>query len=166
MHDPPLPPATALHEAGHAVMGWALGRRFRAVSVRARPGAAGWVWFDAPLAPQGAPREAVETAALILLAGPTAAWPAERRFRARSAVEDLAHAYDLALRVSTSPRTARERYAAWRERAWNLLQDEALWRAVLALATALASRGTLPGSRARRLIEETAGLSPPAAPPR
>jgi hypothetical protein len=146
---PASPAAIAFHEAGHAVMGWHLGATFRSVSIRGGPHCRGWVWFCEDLAARGFDWE---RAALIYLAGPLAAWPHERRFRALSARLDLERAYDLVERACSSATEARERWGLLRERGWNVLGREDLWRAVRALARALLRRGTLTGREARAVI--------------
>jgi hypothetical protein len=145
--------ATAFHEAGHAVMGWHCGARFRSVTIRARRGCEGAVWFCGALqGPRLREPGGRERAALIYLAGPMAAWPHERRFRAASARDDLEHAYDLVRLCAASPEDARARWSALRERAWNVLAEDHLLRAVTALAETLLVQGTLTGKAARALI--------------
>jgi hypothetical protein len=150
---PAHPSAIAFHEAGHAVMGWHLGAMFRSVSIRGGPHCRGWVWFCEDLAARDPTQGSDwEHAALIYLAGPLAAWPHERRFRALSARRDLERAYDLVERACRSATQAREQWGQLRERAWNVLGREDLWQAVSALARALLRWGTLTGREARAVI--------------
>jgi hypothetical protein len=161
----PAPGSTALayHEAGHAVMGWHLGAGFRSVSIRRGPRCSGWVWFCEALP---ADKERIdsrdwERAVLIYLAGPLAAWPYERRFRAPSARQDLERAYALVEKTAGTAQEAREQWARLRELAWNILGREDLWRAVSALAQALLERETLTGREARRVIAAACGRPAP-----
>lgn len=155
--------AIAFHEAGHAVMGWRCGARFRSMTLRAARGASGGVWFCEALHPESltSPSQ-VERAALIYMAGPMAAWPFERRFRAASARRDLEQAYALVQQGAASWNDARARWGLLKERAWNILAEERAWRAVCALAQALIERETLPGRAARSLIERAWQSGPPS----
>lgn len=146
--------AIAFHEAGHAVMGWCCGARFRSVTLRAARGASGGVWFCEALRPGSLKSTSqVEKAALIYMAGPMAAWPFERRFRAATARRDLEQAYDLVQSGAASCNDARALWGLLKERAWNILAEERAWRAVCALAQALIECETLSGREARSLIE-------------
>ena len=146
--------AVAFHEAGHAVMAWYLGRRFRSVSIVPRSGSRGRVWFCEPLSGWG--RECVpapsEEAVMIYLAGPLAAWPLERRFRAMSSIVDLTHAERLVARWAGPGADGAECLARLRERAWNVLGRDDLWRGVTVLARCLVRRKRITGSMARRII--------------
>lgn len=102
--------------------------------------------------------EGLERAALIYLAGPMAAWPLERRFRSMRARTDLEQAYRLVQRLSGSAEELRERWAALKERAWNILAAEPVWDAVTHLAVALEERQTLSGLQARALLASTKAL--------
>jgi hypothetical protein len=154
--------AVAFHEAGHAVMGWHLGVAFRTISIRGTPRCRGWVWFcrDFSPGPHTVDKSALERAVLVYLAGPLAAWPYERRFRAPSAQHDLERAYRLIEQGCGSDEETRDRWARLRERAWNVLGRDDLWRAVSALARVLLARGTLTGREARTIIARAVGNPP------
>ena len=158
--------AIAFHEAGHAVMGWHCGARFRSVTLRAARGASGGVWFCEALRPESLKsRPQVERAALIYMAGPMAAWPFERRFRAASARRDLEQAYALVQSLTQQgAATWHDARALWgllKERTWNILAEDRAWRAVCTLAQALIERETLSGRAARSLIERAWQSGPP-----
>jgi hypothetical protein len=89
---------------------------------------------------------------MVYLAGPMAAWPFERRFRAPSAIADLVQADTLIESSVSSTKEQREYLAYLKERTWNVLDQDAIWRPLSALAELLVSRETLLGTEALRFI--------------
>jgi hypothetical protein len=133
-------------------MGWYCGVRCRSVTIRPGRGCQGWVWFCRSAAESVSPAERLEHTVLIHLAGPLAAWPFERRFRAVSARRDLECAYGLVSGISCSPEEAIARLSRLKEQAWNTLGQEPLWKAVNAVAEALVKHATLTGREVRAII--------------
>ena len=146
--------AVAFHEAGHAVMAWHLGKRFRAVSIVGTAWSSGRVCFCEPfeLLPAGAKSKVVGEEILMLLAGPMAAWPFEGRFRSARGVVDIALAERLARRYARTADPS-DWLTQLKEEAWNRLARTEMWCRVMALADALLERGKLPGRAARMFIE-------------
>lgn len=148
--------ALAYHEAGHAVMGWRLGRRFRAISIVPSMGSGGRVCFDEPLGRDTDPahkKTSVGTAVMIYVAGPLAAWSLERRFRTVHGLVDLTRAEQLIRQNTSSTKVQQTCLTQLKERAWNILAEEDCWRAVVSLADALARYRKLTGKTARAIIE-------------
>lgn len=148
--------ALAYHEAGHAVMGWCLGQRFRAISIVPSTGSQGRVCFDDALKEdtcaihEGTP---MASAVMIYMAGPLAAWSLERRFRAVHSLADLTRAEQLIRRHTASTPIEQTCLTQLKEKTWNMLAKDECWRAVVSLAEALMRYKKLTGKTARAIIE-------------
>lgn len=162
MADPKPPPAaldwrtrTALHEAGHAVVSLALGRKVRSASIVPQDGRLGTLRTSKlrrldPAVSDRRMRMTIEREAMILLAGAVAeqiagAGPHGGRKDRRDA---------LSLVGFLSGSEAEERaYVAWlRERTRTLLRVH--WAAVIALAHVLVRKGTIDGATVRAVARE------------
>ena len=143
---------TALHEAGHAVVSIALGRKVQKASIEPKDGRLGTLRTSKlrrldPAVSDRRMRITIEREAMILLAGAVAeqiagAGPHGGR-------QDRRDALSLVGFLSSSEAEERA-YVVWlRERSRTLLHVH--WSAVLALAGALLQQGTLDGSAVRAI---------------
>lgn len=150
MNAPAYDVATAFHEAGHAAMALALDRPVHKVSVLPNLDYLGQCRFG-----KGVFRPSedwVEREILISLAGMAAEARHTGRYCRDGATRDLRYSRKLALQRATERQLDRyeRRMIAKVE---NLLADDALWRAVEAIAAALMDHGTISGRAARHLYE-------------
>jgi hypothetical protein len=150
-------PATAHHEAGHAVMSYALGLGAQAIIVRADksgeffpPELPERLWAEAPVALAWAVKVAAGPVAQLKFCALTG-----YLFRDGMA-HDLERISLAAINIDRDPRIVLT--LAWRL-ARRALDGAAIWRAVEAVADALAVEPVLTGREFRPLIER-AGVSP------
>jgi len=148
--EPPYDPATAYHEAGHAVMAMSLGRPIRRVDVVARGNRLGTCEFQKGIIRPT--QDWLEEQILILLAG----MAAEARHTGADALGGASHDLRQVRRLATQRAGGRqaERYERrMLAKAENFLADDASWQAVEAIAAELLRLGTISGRAARHLYE-------------
>jgi hypothetical protein len=146
---------TAYHEAGHAVVSFALRRAVRRVSIVPGEEFLGRCTLAQAGDPDGLPerqeRARAEREILVLLAGGLAEAKLAGRHNHAGASQDIDAAFSWATRVSGSMEEA-EAYLAWlRVRARHLLDVPEHWSAVEALAAELLQRREVSGRAARRV---------------
>lgn len=164
--------AAAYHEAGHAVMCRLMRFRLRSISVGNDELAAGQTTHDIArhrtregVGETDAVRRRVEKTILVCLAGPLAQarYDGENPKASNGGAVDVDTAFDLALRLFRSKRTATAFLKFAEEWARQKLDEPSTWAAVEALAGALLREGRLSGSQARAIIRE-ASYGPMANP--
>jgi hypothetical protein len=146
-------PATAYHEAGHAVVALALGRLVHRVSVLPNAELLGKCEFR-----KGKYRPSedwLETEILIALAGMAAEARHTEKYDRAAAGKDLRYVRRLSLQRKTERQLERfeRRLLAKVE---NLLADEGNWKAVEAIAAELLKLGTISGRAAKHLFAKHA----------
>ncbi|HEY2786830.1 MAG TPA: hypothetical protein VGJ05_17850 [Fimbriiglobus sp.] len=155
MEPPEYDPATAYHEAGHAVVALALGRPVHRVTVLPNRDRLGQCEFRKG---QFKPTDDwLETEILIALAGLAAEARFTDAYDRDAAHRDLRHARQIALQRATERSLDRfeRRMLAKVE---HLLADEGHWRAVEAIAAELLKLGTISGRAARHLFDRSTAV--------
>jgi ATP-dependent Zn protease len=147
---PACDPATAYHEAGHAVVALAVGRPVQKVSVRPGQELLGWCQFR-----KGVYRPSedwLENEILIALAGLAAEARHTGSYDREAAGRDLRYVRKLAVQRATERQLDRyERRMLGK--AENLLADDGHWRAVELIAAELMRLGEISGRAAVHLFE-------------
>lgn len=147
---PACDPATAYHEAGHAVVALAVGRPVQKVSVRPGQDLLGWCQFR-----KGVYRpneDWLENEILIALAGLAAEARHTGSYDREAAGRDLRYVRKLAVQRATERQLDRyERRMLGK--AENLLADDGHWRAVELIAAELLRVGEISGRAAVHLFE-------------
>jgi ATP-dependent Zn protease len=143
-------PATAYHEAGHAVVALALGRPVHRVSILPNSERLGQCEFRKGL--QKRSEDFIETEILISLAGMVAEARHTGRYDHGGADRDLRYVRKLALERASDRAVDRleRRMLAKTE---YLLSDDANWRAVEQIAAELLKHGQISGRAARHFYE-------------
>ena len=148
---PPHDPATAYHEAGHAVISLALGRPVHRVSVLPNRERLGQCEFH-----KGILRPSVdwlEREILIALAGMAAEARLTGTYGWAEADRDLRYVRRLVLQ-RTSERQAERYERRMLAKVEYLLADEGHWQAVELIAAELLKLGVISGRAARHLFEK------------
>lgn len=148
--------ALAYHEAGHAVVGYALGLEIEQVTIVPSHGSLGRCRYQGWDEEEAA--EDIETALLVLLAG---AGAEEIAMQAPSRSADLSKARDLALAQGRSEAEADEQMDRVRSRVTGFLKHH--WPVVKALAAVLRDQRELDGTEAIAVIRRASrklGSSP------
>ena len=149
--------ATAHHEAGHAVMAWALGLTVKFVSIQQQGDSAGRVEIDVPcwVARRSPMDESVRMWSEANIMSQMSGFIAERRYRGRAnhvgALADYLSTGDIA-EVLTFSKEERDLFLDWlfaRTRA--LMRRRQARRAVTAVARALLKRERLSGRTVARI---------------
>ncbi len=151
---PPFDPATAYHEAGHAVMALALGRPVHKVSVLPNAMLLGKCEFR-----KGVQRPSdnwIETEILIALAGMVAEARLTGDYCHAGAARDLRDVRKLAL-MRASDRAVERFERRMLAKTEHLLDDAGHWRAVEAIAAELVKLGQISGRAARHFFEAAVG---------
>jgi ATP-dependent Zn protease len=146
-------PATAYHEAGHAVVALALGRPVHRVTVLPNRDRLGQCEFR-----KGQYRPSddwLETEILISLAGMAAEARFTDAYDRAAAGRDLRYARQLALQRATE-RTLDRYERRMLAKVESILGDEGNWRAVEAIAAELLKLGTISGRAAKHLFDRHA----------
>ena len=151
---------TAYHEAGHAVMGFLVGRRFRLVTIEPGEDSLGHVMFEKfskgfqPGHNSGLrTRAQIENGVMAALAGPTAEHLYSGRRNNRGASDDHHYAVDLAT-YEVSEDKELEAYIRWLSvRTRNRLTVPANWSAVKAVANELLVCRRMSGKRTREVVQ-------------
>jgi len=144
-------PATAFHEAGHAVAALALGRPVKHVSALPRRKLLGWCEFG-----KGSFRPSddwLEREILIALAGLAAEARHTGIYNWEGATHDQRYALELAVRRA-GERQAERLQRRMLAKAENLLGVEENWKAVELIAAELLRCGAISGRTARHLFEQ------------
>ncbi len=145
-------PATAFHEAGHAVAALALDRPVSKVSIRADRDRLGICAFGKPVFRPS--EDWLEREVLIALAGMAAEARYTGTYDRSGAARDLRYARSLALQRTGSQRQAERLERRLLAKAENLLERAVNWRAVERIAQELLEVGEISGRQARHLYEE------------
>ncbi len=149
---PSLDPATAYHEAGHAVVALALGRPVHKVSILPTRDRLGWCEYR-----KGVFRPTedwLEREVLIALAGMAAEARHTGTYAREEASRDLKFARSLLVSRAGDRRADRleRRFLAKVEA---MLGDDELWAAVEAIAAALLVSGEISGRAAKHFYEQS-----------
>jgi ATP-dependent Zn protease len=153
MDQPAYCPATAYHEAGHAVVALALGRPVHRVTVLPNRDRLGQCEFRKG---QFRPTDDwLETEILISLAGMAAEARFTDEYDRAAAGRDLAYARQLARQRATE-RTLDRFERRMLSKVEYILSDDGRWRAVEAIAAELLKLGTISGRAARHLFDRHA----------
>ena len=142
---PQFDPATAYHEAGHAVMALALGRPVHRVSVLPNAVRLGQCEFRKGV--QRPSDDWIETEILISLAGLAAEARQTGRYAYDGAGRDLKYVRKLAL-IRASERSVERLERRMLAKTENILADEQHWRAVELIAAELLKCGQISGRAA------------------
>jgi ATP-dependent Zn protease len=145
-------PATAYHEAGHAVAALALDRPVVKVSVRPDRDRLGICAFGKPVFRPS--EDWLEREVLIALAGMAAEARHTGTYHREAAGRDLRYARSLALQRAGNERQAERLERRLLAKAEHLLDRGANWRAVERIAAELLRAGEISGRQARHLYEE------------
>lgn len=153
--------ATAFHEAGHAVAGYLLRRRFKYVTIEPEETTLGHVRYYKWRRDQNpefswtpALRLRCEEAILTALAGPQAEKIKTGRWNRVGAQSDYGNATDFALTVCGGSEASATAYMKWLEiRCREILENPRNWRGVTTLADELLKRPRLDNQEARSVIE-------------
>ena len=146
----PYDPATAYHEAGHAVVAMALDRPVLFVSVLPRREFVGQCRFDRGV--HRPSKDWMEREILIALAGLAAEARHTGEYCFDSADRDLRYVRRLAVQRA-GERQAERLERRMLARVENLLADETAWRAVEMIVVELLQRGEISGRTARHLFD-------------
>lgn len=151
----------AIHESGHAVMAYLCGRRVGAMSavphgeILGQLEYRGFESFPARSLDDARGRRKLETEIMIAMAGLAAEYVHAGPVNRPGAVADLQRALNIALTATTDPEEATA-FINWLfVRARNRLRVPACARAIRALATELARRGSLTGGEVRALLRRS-----------
>lgn len=147
---PPIDPATAYHEAGHAAVALALGRLVQRVSALPDRDRLGWCEFKkGPYRPS---EDWVEREVLIALAGMAAEARHTGTYAREEAGRDLRFARSLLVQRAGESRAERleRRLLAKTE---SLLADDGVWAAVEAIVGELLKHGAIGGRAAKHLYD-------------
>lgn len=151
---PAYDPATAYHEAGHAVAALALGRPVHKVSVLPDRERLGHCAFGkAPVRPS---EDWIEREILISLAGLAAEARHTGTYGWAEAEKDLRYVRRL-LRDSGSERKAERVEKRLLSKVEHLLADDEHWRAVELIAAELLAHGVISGRAARHHFDRAVG---------
>ncbi|HYH67473.1 MAG TPA: hypothetical protein VD866_22435 [Urbifossiella sp.] len=146
-------PATAYHEAGHAVVALALGRPVHRVSVLPNPDRLGQCEFGkAVFRPS---EDWVEREVMISLGGLAAEARHTGTYGWGEAERDLRHVRKLL--EQTTARAAARLEKRMLAKVENLLADDGHWRAVERIATESLLQGVISGRAARHLYDQAVG---------
>lgn len=153
---PSYDPATAYHEAGHAVVALALGRPVHRVSVLPNRDRLGQCEFrKANYRPSD---DWIETEILIALGGMAAEAAHTGEYAREEAARDLRYARKLMLHRASERQL--DRYEKrMLSKVENLLADDGCWRAVELIAAELLRLGVISGRAATHLYERAAAES-------
>lgn len=146
-----MDPATAYHEAGHAVIALALDRPIHKVTIQPDRDHLGWCKFD-----KGVFRPSedwVEREVLIALAGMAAEARYTGSYCEHGASRDLRFARKL-LAGRAGDRRAERLERRLLAKVESLLADDDVWAAVEAIAAELLKSGTISGRAARHLYNQ------------
>lgn len=149
--EPPYDPATAYHEAGHAVAALALGRPVAKVSVLSNRERLGACHFQKGVFRPS--KDWVEQEIIISLAGLAAEARHTGEYARDAAERDLRYVRDLAVNRA-GPRQADRLERRLLAKTEYLLADDGNWRAVEAIAAELLARGEISGRAARHLFDQ------------
>jgi hypothetical protein len=149
--EPPYDPATAYHEAGHAVAALALGRPVARVSVLPNRERLGACHFQKGVFRPS--KDWVEQEIIISLAGLAAEARHTGEYARDAAGRDLRFVRDLAVQRA-GPRQAERLERRLLAKTEHLLADDGHWRAVEAIAAELLTRGEISGRAAKHLFEQ------------
>lgn len=149
--EPPYDPATAYHEAGHAVAALALGRPVARVSVLSNRERLGACHFQKGVFRPS--KDWVEQEIIISLAGLAAEARHTGEYARDAAERDLRYVRDLAVNRA-GPRQADRLERRLLAKTEYLLADDGNWRAVEAIAAELLARGEISGRAARHLFDQ------------
>ena len=151
---PAYDPATAYHEAGHAVVALALGRPVHKVSALPDRERLGHCAFGkAPVRPS---EDWIEREILISLAGLAAEARHTGTYGWAEAEKDLRYVRRL-LRDSGSERKAERVEKRLLRKVEHLLADDEHWRAVELIAAELLAHGVISGRATRHLYDRAVG---------
>jgi hypothetical protein len=149
--------ATAHHEAGHAVMAWALGLTVESVSIKPHRNSHGRVMIDVPRwVSHGDPADpVVRLWAEANIISQMSGFVAERRYRGRAnhvgALADYANTYETASALTFS-RRERDLFLDWLfARACSLMRRLSAQRAVNAVARVLLEKERISGRTVARI---------------
>jgi ATP-dependent Zn protease len=143
-------PATAYHEAGHAVVALALDRPVHRVSVRPKHQFLGLCEFRKGV--QRPSDDRIETEILIALAGLAAEARHTGTYDRIAAGKDLNYARKLML-YRASERSLDRFERRMLSKVEHLLSDEGVWRAVESIAAELLQRGAISGRAAKHFYD-------------
>lgn len=147
------PIRTAVHEAGHAVVAFVLGRPVHEVSIRPRGRFAGVCKFQKG---KGGPTEDhIDREMQISLAGVAAEIRHLGRADARGAQTDLMRSLEMALDRAGSRERAERLIKRTIDRTLNLLEQPGHWVAVELIMAGLLERETISGRAVRHTVEES-----------
>ncbi len=147
------PVRTAVHEAGHALVAFVLGRPVHEVSIRARGRFAGICKFQKG---KGRPTDDwVDREMQISLAGIAAEIRHLGKADARGAQDDLRRSLDLATERSGHADRAERLMRRMLDRTLHLLDQPGHWPAVLLMMSQLIEKETISGRAVRHLVEES-----------
>lgn len=150
--------ATAYHEAGHAVMAWALGRNIHKVTIIAGRTPFGLTKLGACELQKGRhkPRkDTFEDEVLILLAGMVAEARYTGAYCPKGANEDLKAVESLLCSRANSQKQHEKLHRRLLGKTEHLLEDDVLANAVKCVADELIRRKTISGRTVRHLFEES-----------
>lgn len=147
----PYDPATAYHEAGHAVVAMALGRPVAKVSVLPNRDRLGVCHFRKGVFRPS--KDWIEQEILISLAGLAAEARHTGTYARDAAERDLRYVRDLAVQRA-GPRQADRLERRMLAKTEHLLADDGYWRAVDLIAAELLARGEISGRTARHLFDQ------------
>ena len=146
------PKRTAVHEAGHAVVAFVLGRPVHDVSIRARGRFAGLCKFQKG---KGKPTDDfVDREMQISLAGVAAEIRHLGKADVRGAQSDLMRAMELAMVRSGAQERAERLVRRTLNKALHLLDQPGRWPAVLVIMDELIAKETISGRAVRHAVEE------------
>ena len=155
MNEPPtVDPATAYHEAGHAVVALALERPVHRVSVLPNRERLGQCEFGKGVA--RASQDWLEREILIALGGLAAEARHTGTYGFAEADRDLRYVRRLILQRA-SPRQAERLERRMLSKVEDLLADESHWQAVEFIAAELLKLGVISGRAARHLFDRACG---------
>lgn len=149
MHDPT--PATAYHEAGHAVVALALDRPVQRVSIQADRERLGVCQFGKSVIRPS--EDWLEREILISLAGLAAEARFTGKYAWEGAARDQQYAHKLAVQRA-GDRQAERLLRRLLSKVEHLLGQEEHWQAVEQIAAALLEHGVISGRTARHLFEQ------------
>ncbi|MGL6076872.1 MAG: cell division protein FtsH [Fimbriiglobus sp.] len=143
--------STAFHEAGHAVVALALDRPVHKVTILPKAERLGACEFRKGV--QRPSDDWIENSILIALAGMVSEARVTGQYCLRGASQDLATVRKLAL-LRASDRAVERLERRMLSKTENMLNDDALWRAVELIAEELLKLGHISGRAARHFYEQ------------